>query len=76
MSSNSKRCSLESPGPGIVDVGQNGVGVAPLPLEQRTQTGTFTVKRSRLAPTGARRRIDTGYFALKPGSIGTDVIGE
>jgi Tol biopolymer transport system component len=33
---------LESPpGPGIVDIGQNGIGVAPLPLEQRTQTGTF-----------------------------------
>jgi hypothetical protein len=32
------------PGPGIVDVGQNGVGVAPLPLEQRTQLGTFTEK--------------------------------
>jgi hypothetical protein len=30
------------PGPGIVDVGQNGVGVAPLPLEQRTQIGVFT----------------------------------
>jgi hypothetical protein len=29
------------PGPGIVDVGQNGVGVAPLPLEQRTQIGVF-----------------------------------
>jgi hypothetical protein len=29
------------PGPGIVDVGQNGVGVAPLPLEQRTQLGAF-----------------------------------
>jgi hypothetical protein len=32
------------PGPGIVDVGQNGVGVAPLPLEQRTQIGTFALK--------------------------------
>jgi hypothetical protein len=32
------------PGPGIVDVGQNGVGVAPLPLEQRTQLGVFTLK--------------------------------
>jgi WD40-like Beta Propeller Repeat len=30
------------PGPSIVDVGQNGVGVAPLPLEQRTQIGAFT----------------------------------
>ena len=29
------------PGPGIVDVGQNGVGVAPLPLEQRTRIGVF-----------------------------------
>ena len=29
------------PGPGIVDIGQNGVGVAPLPLEQRTQIGVF-----------------------------------
>jgi hypothetical protein len=29
------------PGPGIVDFGQNGVGVAPLPVEQRTQIGTF-----------------------------------
>jgi hypothetical protein len=29
------------PGPGIVDVGQNGVGVAPLPVEQRTQVGAF-----------------------------------
>jgi hypothetical protein len=29
------------PGAEIVDVGQNGVGVAPLPLEQRTQIGTF-----------------------------------
>lgn len=32
------------PGPGIVDIGQNGVGVAPLPLEQRTQIGAFTAK--------------------------------
>ena len=31
------------PGPGIVDVGQNGVGVAPLPVEQRTQIGTFSL---------------------------------
>jgi hypothetical protein len=29
------------PGPDIVNVGQNGVGVAPLPLEQRTQIGVF-----------------------------------
>ncbi len=29
------------PGPSIVDVGQNGVGVAPVPLEQRTQIGVF-----------------------------------
>jgi len=59
-----------------VDVGQNGVGAAPLPLEQRTQTGTFTVKRSQLAPIRGRRRIDRGYFALKPGSVATDVIGD
>ena len=32
------------PGPSIVDIGQNGVGVAPLPLEQRTQIGVFTLK--------------------------------
>jgi hypothetical protein len=31
------------PGPGIVDFGQNGIGVAPLPLEQRTQVGTFAL---------------------------------
>ena len=30
-------------GPGIVDVGQNGIGVAPLPVEQRTQIGTFAL---------------------------------
>ena len=30
--------------PGIVDVGQNGIGVAPLPLEQRTQLGAFGAK--------------------------------
>jgi hypothetical protein len=35
------------PGPGIVDFGQNGVGVAPLPLQQRTQIGTFSFKRRR-----------------------------
>lgn len=35
------------PGPSIVDVGQNGVGVAPLPLEQRTQIGVFTLKPAR-----------------------------
>jgi WD40-like Beta Propeller Repeat len=29
------------PGPDIVNVNQNGVGVAPLPLEQRTQIGVF-----------------------------------
>jgi hypothetical protein len=33
------------PGPSIVDVGQNGVGVAPLPLQQRTQIGVFALKR-------------------------------
>jgi hypothetical protein len=33
------------PGPDIVNVGQNGVGVAPLPLEQRTQVGVFTPRR-------------------------------
>jgi hypothetical protein len=35
------------PGPGIVDVNQNGVGVAPLPLQQRTQIGTFSFRRKR-----------------------------
>jgi hypothetical protein len=35
------------PGPSIVDVGQNGVGVAPLPLQQRTQIGVFGRKRGR-----------------------------
>jgi hypothetical protein len=36
------RSLLENPpGPDIVNVGQNGVGVAPLPLEQRTQIGVF-----------------------------------
>ena len=29
------------PGPDIVNGNQNGVGVAPLPLEQRTQIGVF-----------------------------------
>jgi WD40-like Beta Propeller Repeat len=29
------------PGPSIVDLGQNGVGVAPVPVEQRTQIGIF-----------------------------------
>jgi hypothetical protein len=29
------------PGPDIVNVGQNGVGVAPVPIEQRTQIGVF-----------------------------------
>jgi len=29
------------PGPDILNIGQNGVGVAPLPLEQRTQIGVF-----------------------------------
>jgi hypothetical protein len=32
------------PGPGMVDFNQNGVGVAPLPIEQRTQIGTFKRK--------------------------------
>ena len=38
------------PGPSVVDVGQNGVGVAPFPLQQRTQIGTFNLsalQRSR-----------------------------
>jgi hypothetical protein len=35
------------PGPSIVDVGQNGVGVAPLPIQQRTQIGVFTRKQGR-----------------------------
>jgi hypothetical protein len=29
------------PGTSAVDIGQNGVGVAPLPLQQRTQIGVF-----------------------------------
>jgi len=33
------------PGPDIVNAGQNGVGVAPLPLEQRTQIGVFARTR-------------------------------
>jgi hypothetical protein len=32
----------KNPPTGAVDVGQNGVGVVPLPLEQRTQIGVFT----------------------------------
>ncbi len=31
------------PGPGIVDVNQNGVGVAPLPIQQRTLLGVFAL---------------------------------
>jgi hypothetical protein len=37
------------PGPSIVDVGQNGVGVAPVPIEQRTQIGVFAFGRHRAA---------------------------
>lgn len=37
------------PGPSIVDVGQNGVGVAPVPVEQRTQIGVFTFGAHRAA---------------------------
>jgi hypothetical protein len=35
------------PGPSIVDVGQNGVGVAPVAVEQRTQVGVFTFAGAR-----------------------------
>jgi WD40-like Beta Propeller Repeat len=34
------------PGPGMVDITQNGVAVAPLPLEQRTQTAQFVKGRA------------------------------
>jgi hypothetical protein len=33
--------AIFTPGPGIVDLGQIGVGVAPLPLEQPTHVGAF-----------------------------------
>jgi hypothetical protein len=32
------------PGTNAVDIGQNGVGVAPLPLQQRTQIGVFSFR--------------------------------
>jgi WD40-like Beta Propeller Repeat len=35
------------PGPGIADIGQNGVAVAPLPVQQRTQIGWFGRKHRR-----------------------------
>jgi hypothetical protein len=43
------------PGPSIVDVGQNGVGVAPVPVEQRTQIGAFALGAHR---AWACRRAD------------------
>jgi hypothetical protein len=43
--SNMEALLSNPPGPDIVNVGQNGVGVAPLPLEQRTMVGSFKLAR-------------------------------
>jgi hypothetical protein len=33
------------PGPGLLELSQNGVGVPSLPVEERTQIGVFELKR-------------------------------